>query len=155
MSNHSGNATSTSTSAVRNTTWNGKTLRDQGGLAPDAASREQDYQLLPNTAEKAHQKKVPQEKLKGTQIQKGKEDSEANVKGLKLAGIWDIIVEMLKWYELPDKFESNEDWTKLGTKFRKLVKLLDIANYKRRSKDDDTGSYLREGGRPKRYKIII
>ena len=74
------------------------------------------------------------------------------MKGLKLAGIWDIIVEMLKWYELPHKFESNEDWIKLGTKFRKLVKPLDIANYYRHSKDEDTGTYLREGGRPKRYK---
>ena len=58
-----------------------------------------------------------------------REDSEANVKGLKLASIWDIIMEILKRYELPDKFESNEDRIKLGTKFRKLVKPLDIANY--------------------------
>ncbi|GJR78476.1 proton pump-interactor 1-like protein [Tanacetum coccineum] len=62
-------------------------------------------------------------------IQKGYEDSEANVKRLKPAGIWDIIVEILKWYELRDKFESNEDWIMLGTKFRKLVKPLDITNY--------------------------
>ena len=85
-------------------------------------------------------------------IQKGNEDFEANVKRLELAGIWDEIVEMLKRYELPDGFESNEDWIKLGTKFRKLVEPLDIANYYRHSKDEDTGTYLREGGRPKRYK---
>ncbi|GKG35870.1 EDS1L-like protein [Tanacetum coccineum] len=54
-----------------------------------------------------------------------REDSEAHVKRLKLAGIWDIIVEILKRYELRDKFESNEDWKMLGTKFRKLVKPLE------------------------------
>ncbi|GKA45413.1 EDS1L-like protein, partial [Tanacetum coccineum] len=85
-------------------------------------------------------------------IQKGNEDFEANVKRLELAGIWDEIVEMLKRYELPDGLDSNDNWIELGTKFRKLVEPLDIANYYRHSKDDDTGSNLSEGGRPKRYK---
>nr|XP_043609496.1 protein EDS1L-like [Erigeron canadensis] len=85
-------------------------------------------------------------------IQKGNEDFNANVKRLELAGIWDEIVEMLKRYELPDAFESRDEWIKLGTKFRKLVEPLDIANYYRHSKDEDTGTYLRDGGRPKRYK---
>ncbi|KAL8261334.1 hypothetical protein R6Q59_025383 [Mikania micrantha] len=85
-------------------------------------------------------------------IQKGTQDFNANVKRLELAGIWDEIVEMLKRYELPDGFESREEWIKLGTNFRKLVEPLDIANYYRHSKDEDTGTYLRDGGRPKRYK---
>ncbi|KAI3703370.1 hypothetical protein L1987_73394 [Smallanthus sonchifolius] len=85
-------------------------------------------------------------------IQKGTEDFNANVKRLELAGIWDEIVEMLKRYELPDGFESRQEWIELGTKFRKLVEPLDIANYYRHSKDEDTGTYLRVGGRPKRYK---
>ncbi|KAI3736763.1 hypothetical protein L2E82_26748 [Cichorium intybus] len=85
-------------------------------------------------------------------IQKGNEDFHANVNRLELAGIWDEIVEMLKRYELPDGFERREEWIELGTKFRKLVEPLDIANYYRHSKDEDTGTYLRDGGRPKRYK---
>ncbi|KAJ0805228.1 putative carboxylesterase [Helianthus annuus] len=85
-------------------------------------------------------------------IQKGTPDFNANVKRLELAGIWDEIVEMLKRYELPDGFESRPEWVELGTKFRKLVEPLDIANYYRHSKDEDTGTYLRDGGRPKRYK---
>lgn len=85
-------------------------------------------------------------------IQKGNDDFNANVQRLELAGIWDEIVEMLKRYELPDGFESRKEWIELGTKFRKLVEPLDIANYYRHSKDEDTGTYLRDGGRPKRYK---
>ncbi|XP_076882494.1 protein EDS1L-like [Bidens hawaiensis] len=85
-------------------------------------------------------------------IQKGTPDFNANVKRLELAGIWDEIVEMLKRYELPDGFESRPEWVELGTKLRKLVEPLDIANYYRHSKDEDTGTYLRVGGRPKRYR---
>lgn len=86
-------------------------------------------------------------------IQKGADDFNANVKRLELAGIWDEIVEMLKRYELPDGFESREEWIELGTNFRRLVEPLDIANYYRHAKDEDTGNYLRDGGRPKRYKF--
>ncbi|KVH98741.1 Lipase, class 3, partial [Cynara cardunculus var. scolymus] len=86
-------------------------------------------------------------------MQKDSEDFRENVRRLELAGKWDEIVEMLKRYELPDGFESRKDWIELGTKFRKLVEPLDIANYYRHSKDEDTGTYLRDGGRPKRYKF--
>ncbi|KAI3685165.1 hypothetical protein L6452_34401 [Arctium lappa] len=86
-------------------------------------------------------------------IQKDSEDFKENVRRLELAGIWDEIVEMLKRYELPDGFENRKDWIELGTKFRQLVEPLDIANYYRHSKDEDTGTYLRDGGRPKRYKF--
>lgn len=85
-------------------------------------------------------------------IQKDKHDFNANVKRLELAGIWDEIIEMLKRYELPDEFENRKEWIELGTQFRRLVEPLDIANYYRHSKNEDTGTYLRDGGRPKRYK---
>ncbi|CAN0900714.1 Protein EDS1L [Linum grandiflorum] len=80
-----------------------------------------------------------------------KSDFEANVTRLELAGIWDEIIEMLKRYELPDEFEGNEEWIKLGTRFRVLTEPLDIANYYRHSKNEDTGPYMGRG-RPKRYK---
>lgn len=78
------------------------------------------------------------------------EDFNANVKRLELAGLWDEIVEMLRRYELPDGFEGQEEWVDLGTRYRYLVEPLDIANYYRHSKNEDTGSYLVKG-RPKRY----
>ncbi|XP_008799122.2 protein EDS1B-like [Phoenix dactylifera] len=78
------------------------------------------------------------------------EDFNANVKRLELAGLWDEIVEMLRRYELPDGFECQKEWVDLGTRYRHLVEPLDIANYYRHSKNEDTGSYL-EKGRPRRY----
>jgi enhanced disease susceptibility 1 protein len=39
----------------------------------------------------------------------------------------------------------------LGTLYRRLVEPLDIANYYKHSKNEDTGSYLSKG-RPRRYK---
>ncbi|KAM3703785.1 hypothetical protein ACJW31_04G124000 [Castanea mollissima] len=79
-------------------------------------------------------------------------DFEANVKRLELAGIWDEIIEKLKWYDLPDEFEGEKEWIDLGTEYRRLVEPLDIANFYRHSKNDDTGPYM-EKGRPKRYKF--
>ncbi|KAJ4959617.1 hypothetical protein NE237_019527 [Protea cynaroides] len=88
--------------------------------------------------------------------QKDSEDFRANVKRLELAGIWDEIIEMLKRYELPDTFERRRDWVELGTRFRRLMEPLDIANYYRHSKDEDTGPYMRpeesRQPRPKRYR---
>ncbi|XP_042511129.1 protein EDS1B-like [Macadamia integrifolia] len=90
-------------------------------------------------------------------LQQAEEDFKANVTRLELAGIWDEIIEMLKRYELPDSFEGRKDWVDLGTKFRRLMEPLDIANYYRHSKDEDTGAYMRpdEGRqpRPKRYRF--
>uniref|UniRef100_A0A2N9FWK9 Reverse transcriptase domain-containing protein n=1 Tax=Fagus sylvatica TaxID=28930 RepID=A0A2N9FWK9_FAGSY len=85
-------------------------------------------------------------------LQKNSEDFQANVKRLELAGIWDEIIEMLKKYELPDAFEGQRDWVDLGTKYRRLVEPLDIANYYRHLKNEDTGAYMNRG-RPKRYKF--
>ncbi|KAE9587384.1 hypothetical protein Lal_00004843 [Lupinus albus] len=84
-------------------------------------------------------------------VQKETRDFQANVKRLVLAGIWDEIIEMLKRYELPDEFEGNSEWVNLGTSFRRLVEPLDIANYYRHLKNEDTGPYMVKA-RPKRYR---
>ena len=89
--------------------------------------------------------------------QTSQDDFKANVNRLELAGIWDEIIEMLKRYELPDEFEGLEDWIKLGTRFRRVVEPLDIANYYRHSREKDNGPYMGEKGvpsipRPKRYR---
>ncbi|KAH7865228.1 hypothetical protein Vadar_003894 [Vaccinium darrowii] len=85
-------------------------------------------------------------------LQNDVDDFQANVKRLELAGMWDEIIEMLKRYELPDEFEGRSEWIELGTKYRRLVEPLDIANYYRHSKNDDTGPYVIKG-RPKRYRF--
>ncbi|KAL6655635.1 hypothetical protein ACP70R_006461 [Stipagrostis hirtigluma subsp. patula] len=84
-------------------------------------------------------------------LQREVHDFNANVRRLELAGLWDEIVEMLRRRELPDGFEAREEWVRLGTLYRRLVEPLDIANYYRHSKNEDTGSYLSKG-RPRRYK---
>ena len=84
-------------------------------------------------------------------IQKSTEDFEANVKRLELAGIWDEIIEMLKRYDLPDAFEGEKEWIDLGTKYRRLVEPLDIANFYRHLKNDVSGPY-KEHCRPNRYR---
>lgn len=85
-------------------------------------------------------------------IQNTDDDFNANVRRLELAGIWDEIIEMLKRYELPDSFEGRRDWIELGTQFRRQVEPLDIANYYRHLKNEDTGPYLIRA-RPKRYRF--
>ncbi|KAJ1387121.1 Fungal lipase-like domain [Sesbania bispinosa] len=84
-------------------------------------------------------------------VQKEAKDFQANVKRLVLAGVWDETIEMLKRYELPDEFEGNQEWIKRGTDFRLLVEPLDIANYYRHLKNEDTGPYMIKA-RPKRYR---
>ncbi|KAJ4972911.1 hypothetical protein NE237_006085 [Protea cynaroides] len=89
-------------------------------------------------------------------LQIKQEDYHANVTRLKLAGIWDEIIELLRCHELPDEFECREDWLELGTRFRRLMEPLDIANYYRFSMYLDTGPYMKpeEGSqpRPERYR---
>ncbi|PSS07824.1 Protein EDS1B like [Actinidia chinensis var. chinensis] len=85
-------------------------------------------------------------------LQNDPEDFQANVKRLEVVGLWDEIIEMLKRYALPDEFEGREEWIKLGTEFRRLMEPLDIANYYRHQKNDDTGPYLIKA-RPKRYRF--
>ncbi|WCJ36015.1 alpha/beta-Hydrolases superfamily protein [Euphorbia peplus] len=84
-------------------------------------------------------------------ISQDKDDFDANVTRLKLAGIWDEIIEMLKRYQLPHGFEGREEWIEIGTRYRRVVEPLDIANYYRHLKNEDTGPYM-DKGRPKRYK---
>ncbi|KAF7065440.1 hypothetical protein CFC21_071543 [Triticum aestivum] len=84
-------------------------------------------------------------------LQREVHDFNSNVRRLELAGLWDEIIEMLRRRELPDAFEGREEWVNLGTSYRRLVEPLDIANYYRHSKNEDTGSYLSKG-RPRRYK---
>ncbi|KAJ4949773.1 hypothetical protein NE237_000110 [Protea cynaroides] len=89
-------------------------------------------------------------------LQTEQEDYHANVTRLKLAGIWDEIIGLLRRYELPDEFECREEWVELGTRFRCLMEPLDIANYYRFSTDKDTGPYMKpedgSGPRPSRYR---
>lgn len=85
-------------------------------------------------------------------IQDTTDDFNANVKRLELVGIMDEIIEMLKRYELPDSFEGRKDWIQLGTQFRRQVEPLDIANYYRHLKNEDTGPYMIRA-RPKRYRF--
>ncbi|CAI9112494.1 OLC1v1012951C1 [Oldenlandia corymbosa var. corymbosa] len=85
-------------------------------------------------------------------LQKDVNDFNANVKRLELAGIWDETIEMLQRCELPDSFEGRKEWIELGTRFRRLVEPLDIANYYRHLKHEDTGPYMMRG-RPKRYRF--
>ncbi|XP_065876616.1 protein EDS1B-like [Euphorbia lathyris] len=84
-------------------------------------------------------------------ISEDREDFDANVTRLKLAGIWDEIIEMLKRYQLPDGYEGQKAWIDIGTRYRRVVEPLDIANYYRHLKNEDTGPYM-DKGRPKRYK---
>ncbi|KAI0497198.1 hypothetical protein KFK09_020420 [Dendrobium nobile] len=86
-------------------------------------------------------------------LQQDPEDFNANVKRLELAGLWDEILEMLRRYDLPDSFESRAEWVRLGTTYRQIVEPLDIANYYRHSKNEDTGPYI-ANGRPKRYRCV-
>lgn len=84
-------------------------------------------------------------------LSKDTDDFYANVKRLELAGIFDEIMEMLKRCELPDEFEGHREWIDIGTRYRRIVEPLDIANYYRHLKNEDTGPYLIKG-RPKRYR---
>ncbi|KAI3504621.1 hypothetical protein L2E82_46531 [Cichorium intybus] len=81
-------------------------------------------------------------------LQDENDDFVVNVDRLKMAKIFDEIVEMVMRDDLPDEFEGREDWVKVGTEFRRLFEPLDIGNYYRHSKGD---GYM--DVRPKRYKF--
>ncbi|KAJ9677599.1 hypothetical protein PVL29_022534 [Vitis rotundifolia] len=87
-------------------------------------------------------------------LQEKEDDFQANVSRLVLAGFWDEMMEMLKGYELPDEFEKSHDFIRLGTAYRRTVEPLDIANFYRHAKDEETGFYVKKGTRPKRYRYI-
>lgn len=85
-------------------------------------------------------------------LQTDPRDFESNVSRLKLASVWDDIIEKLRNYELPDEFESKKEWVERGTEFRRLMEPLDIANYYRHPRKGDSGTYLEGKGRSSRYK---
>jgi len=80
-------------------------------------------------------------------------DFDANLNRLKLAGWWDEIIPMVDKDELPEDFQCSEEWITLGTHYRLLVEPLDIANYYRLGKNEDSGPYLKNG-RPRRYTTL-
>jgi enhanced disease susceptibility 1 protein len=82
--------------------------------------------------------------------ERGDRDFQANLKRLELAGRWDEIKNKFDKDELPDDFQCSEEWIRRGTHYRLLVEPLDIANYYRLGKNEDSGFY----GRPSRYKTL-
>ncbi|KAL4184993.1 hypothetical protein AMTRI_Chr10g3820 [Amborella trichopoda] len=83
--------------------------------------------------------------------QKNTKDFKANVTRLQLAGLWDVVIALLRDHQLPDIFETNPEWVRKATTYRHLVEPLDIANYYRHARNKDGGPYL-DKGRPRRYK---
>ncbi|KFK35123.1 hypothetical protein AALP_AA5G239300 [Arabis alpina] len=77
-------------------------------------------------------------------------DFKANVKRVELAGIYDEVLGLVKNYQLPDEFEGRKEWIEQATRYRRLIEPLDIANYYRHLKNEDTGPYMKQG-RPSRY----
>ncbi|KAF2543423.1 hypothetical protein F2Q68_00031096 [Brassica cretica] len=79
------------------------------------------------------------------------DDFTANVTRAELAGSFDKVFGLLKKGQLPDGFEGRSEWIELQIRYVKLVEPLDIANYHRHLKNEDTGPYMGKG-RPNRYK---
>ncbi|CAH8267837.1 unnamed protein product [Arabidopsis lyrata] len=77
-------------------------------------------------------------------------DFKANVTRVELAGIFDEVLGLVKKCQLPDGFEGSGAWINLATQYRRLIEPLDISNYYRYLKNEDTGPYMLHG-RPSRY----
>ncbi|KAJ0248420.1 Protein EDS1 [Hirschfeldia incana] len=78
-------------------------------------------------------------------------DFKANVSRAELAGLFDEVLGLVKKGLLPDGFEGHREWIELSTRYRRLIEPLDISNYHRHLKNEDTGPYMLKG-RPNRYK---
>ncbi|KAJ4910439.1 Protein EDS1B [Raphanus sativus] len=78
-------------------------------------------------------------------------DFRANVIRAELAGIYDEVLGLVKEGQLPDGFEGRIEWIDLANRYRRLIEPLDISNYHRHLKNEDTGPYMIHG-RPNRYK---
>lgn len=78
-------------------------------------------------------------------------DFRANVNRAELAGIYDEVLGLVKEGQLPDGFEGRIEWIELANRYRRLIEPLDISNYHRHLKNEDTGPYMIHG-RPNRYK---
>ncbi|XP_031492542.1 protein EDS1L-like [Nymphaea colorata] len=86
-------------------------------------------------------------------MQEHESDFNANVHRLELVGLWEEVRELLKVFELPDSFEVNPEWVALGTRIRVLMEPIDIANFYRHYKGDQTGQYQTQSrARPNYYK---
>ncbi|KAL1192816.1 Protein EDS1B [Cardamine amara subsp. amara] len=77
-------------------------------------------------------------------------DFQANVTRAELAGVFDEVLGLVKQGQLPDGFEGDKGWIDLANRYRRLVEPLDISNYHRHLKNEDTGPYMVKG-RPNRY----
>lgn len=75
-------------------------------------------------------------------------DFQANLGRLDLAALWEKI-ELLGI-----NVSQSEDWRRLATHYRLLVEPLDIANFYRLGKDEDTGGPYLSHGRPRRFKTF-
>ncbi|GLJ46044.1 hypothetical protein SUGI_0970100 [Cryptomeria japonica] len=69
------------------------------------------------------------------------------------AALYDRIENLVDTHQLPDDFQCNEELIRKGTQYRLYVEPLDIANYYRFGKHEDSGPYLLKG-RPRRYKAL-
>ncbi|CAN6477700.1 unnamed protein product [Victoria cruziana] len=86
-------------------------------------------------------------------LQKNKADFEANVARLELVGYWEEVRNLLKLFELPDSFEADREWVELGTRIRLLVEPIDIANFYRHGKNEETNLYATDSrARPNYYR---
>ncbi|KAF3796542.1 hypothetical protein EJ110_NYTH01619 [Nymphaea thermarum] len=86
-------------------------------------------------------------------LQQHKADFEANVTRLELVGHWEEVRELVKGFELPDSFETNREWVDLGTRIRVLVEPIDIANFYRHDKNEETNLYKADSrARPNYYR---
>ncbi|XP_059067870.1 protein EDS1B-like [Cryptomeria japonica] len=85
--------------------------------------------------------------------QKEKEDFHANLNRLNLVAFYDKLEDMVETHQVPDDFQFIEELIKEGTEYRLYVEPLDIANYYRLGKHEDSGHYIRNA-RPPRYKAL-
>ncbi|GLJ46051.1 hypothetical protein SUGI_0970190 [Cryptomeria japonica] len=86
--------------------------------------------------------------------QKEKEDFQANLNRLNLAAFYDKLEDMVETHQVPDDFQFIEDLIKDGTDYRLLVEPLDIANYSRLGKHEDSGHYIRNASMRIRNTIL-
>ncbi|GLJ52149.1 hypothetical protein SUGI_1109380 [Cryptomeria japonica] len=81
-----------------------------------------------------------------------KKDFPANMIRITLEMYWDDIIEKVKNHVLASGFQFQNKWINVSTAYRRLVEPLDIADYFRLHKDH--GSYLLNGTRPNRHKVL-
>lgn len=85
--------------------------------------------------------------------EKEKPDFYANLSRLNLVAFYDKLEDMVETHEVPDDFQFIEELIQMATEYRLLVEPLDIANYYRLGKHEDSGHYMKNA-RPRRFKAI-